>query len=232
MGRIRDSDRTRARIIEAAAAEFSEKGYDAATVSEVARRAALSKQLVHHHFRTKEALFREVHDRKFRPTVEWQEMLPDDVGDLIAERFLKRAQDAHYIRFLTWEAASGRASMPGRAARQRRIAEYGGAVRKLQAAGKLPAEVDHRLIQLAILALATYPMAYAQITRLVTGRAATDGDFQKEWYAFLQWAGRRLFRTSGRPRTAKDGARERRAASPAGARPTQRKTTRVVSRRS
>ena len=208
MGKIRDSARTRARILRAATSEFSERGYNAASVSGVARRARVSKQLIHHHFHSKEALFQEVHDLKFRPSVEWAEMLPPDATDLIAERFRKRAGDAHYIRFLTWEAAGRRGhEVPGYKARQRRIAEYGAALRAMQKSGKLPAEVDYRLIQLSIFALATYPMAFGQITRLVTGRAATDPLFQNDWREFLRWVGQRLFAGTGARRKAPSGAR-------------------------
>jgi len=194
MGKIRDSERTRKRITDAAAREFSEKGFDGATLSEIARHARVSKQLIHHHFRSKEGLFQEVHDLKFRPTDELPEILPRESADLIAERFRKRSGDADYIRFLTWEAASGRGqSVPGHDARQRRIADYGLALRLMQAEGRLPGDLDYRLIQLAILALATYPMAFGQITRLVTGRAATDKRFQQEWNEFLQRIGQKLF---------------------------------------
>ncbi len=194
MGKIRDSVRTRARILEAATKEFSDRGFNAASVSAVARRAQVSKQLIHHHFRSKEALFREVHDLKYRPVGGWEEPLPDDPAKLFAERFRKRAGDANYVRFLTWEAASRRGrEVPGYDARQRRIAGYGAALKTLQKEGKLPAEVDHRMIQLGIFALATYPMAFGQFTRLVTGRAATDPRFQRDWDRFLRWIGSRLF---------------------------------------
>ena len=69
-------------------------------------------------------------------------------------------------------------------------------------AGGLPRGADYRLIQLAILALATYPMAFGQIARLVTGRATTGARFRRDWYAFLRWIGRRLFSPPGKPGTA------------------------------
>jgi AcrR family transcriptional regulator len=53
---------TLARILTAARAEFSEKGLDAARLESVARRANVTKQLVHHYFQTKEALYRVVFD--------------------------------------------------------------------------------------------------------------------------------------------------------------------------
>lgn len=210
MGKIRDSKRTRQRILNAAAKEFSERGFNGVALSAIARRARISKQLIHYHFRSKERLFQEVHDLKFRPAAELQELLPREPADLIAERFQRRAGDVDYIRFLTWEAASGRGhTVPGHAARQRRIADYGAAIRLMQAEGKLPEDLDYRLIQLAILSLATYPMAFGQITRLVTGRAATDARFQREWYEFLRRIGHRLF---GKARPPRKRARAARAA--------------------
>lgn len=200
MGKIRDSERTRKRITDAAAREFAAKGFDGATLSEIARRARVSKQLIHHHFRSKEGLFQDVHDLKFRPADELHEALPRESADLMSERFRMRAGDTDYIRFLTWEAASGRGqTVPGHDARQRRIADYGLALRLMQAEGRLPKDLDYRLIQLAILALATYPMAFGQITRLVTGRSATDKRFQQEWNAFLQRIGQKLFGKADTP---------------------------------
>ncbi|MBI4195060.1 MAG: TetR/AcrR family transcriptional regulator [Betaproteobacteria bacterium] len=194
MGKTRDSDRTRKRILECAVKEFSERGFDGARISEIARRARLSKQLIHHHFRGKEALFQAVHDLKFRPTTLWNETLPPDPADLFAERFRKRAKDLDYLRFLTWEAASARnRKVPGEAARGERLAQYGAGLRLLQAEGRLPRDLDSRLLQLAILALATYPMAFTQITRMVTGHAGPDRRFQREWHEFLRKLGKKLF---------------------------------------
>jgi TetR/AcrR family transcriptional regulator len=194
MGKIRDSARTRQRILDAAAREFAERGFDGATVSGIARRSKMSKQLIHHHFRTKEGLFQQVHDVRFRPQMETKELLPRRATDLIAERFEKHAGDADYIRFLTWEAASGRArAIPGHTARQRRIADYAAAIRTMQADGRLPAGFDPEFIQLAVLALSTYPMAFGQITKLVTGLSPEDVRFRRKWHDFLQQLGRRLF---------------------------------------
>lgn len=194
MGKIRDSARTRGRILNAAAAEFAEKGYDAATVAGIARRCKLSKQLIHHHFGGKEKLFQSLHDVRFRPRLEDHEIAPTDAADLFADRYRKHAGDTDYIRFQTWEAARGRTQgLPGQAARRRRIAQYGAAIRHMQAEGRLPAKLNPQFVQLAAFALSTYPMAFGQITRLVTGKSNTDPQFQREWEAFLRELGARLF---------------------------------------
>ena len=89
--------------------------------------------------------------------------------------------------------------MPGRAGRQKRIADYGKVLQQLQADGSLPGDVDHRMLQLAILSLATYPIAFPQITLLVTGRAATGAGFQKDWQACLRWIGQRILAPDAAP---------------------------------
>ncbi len=195
--RVRDGKATRKRIVRAALKEFTDKGYEATTISRIAKRARVSKQLLSHHFPTKERLFQEVHDLRFRDA-NVVEALPSNPADLIAERFRLRAKDVDYVRFLTWEAASGPGSkVPGRDARLRRIIDKGSAIRELQARGEVPRYLDHRLIQLAVTSLATYPLAFGQITQLITGRDPRDARFQEQWYRFLQAIGQLLFDPSG-----------------------------------
>ncbi len=53
--------------------------------------------------------------------------------------------------------------------------------------GTLPKTVKAELLQLALYALATYPLAYAPITRMVTGKLRAK--FQQEWMGFLDQLG-------------------------------------------
>lgn len=212
MGKIRDRDRTRGRILDAAAREFVEHGFDGTALADVSRRARASKQLILHHFGSKEGLFHAVLDIKFRAAIDNSDDPLQAPSDVIAERFRRRAHHLDYIRFITWEAASGRTgAIPAQEVRQRRVSQFGASLRDMQARGRLPAELDHALLQLAILALATYPMAFGQITQLVTGRLPTDPRFQRAWYDFLRLLGQRLLAVS--PPTAKrSSARPRRSA--------------------
>lgn len=191
------SDGTRARILSAAAREFVEKGFGAVTISQVAQRAKVSKQLVHHHFSGKEELFATVHETLFRPSTNWDEEMPGKPADLIAERFKKRAENIDYMRVLTWEAAGIRnGTLPGEKERQQRIAHYATELKLLQAQGKIPADMDHRMIHLTILALASYPLSFSQVTRLVTGMAGTDPKFQRLWIKHLRKVVQKLFSSS------------------------------------
>ena len=193
MGKIRDSEHTKAKVLDAAAREFVQRGFDGASLADIARRARASKQLILHHFGSKEGLFHAVLDVKFRAALQVADPQLEDPTTIIAERFRRRAGHLDYIRFLTWEAASGRTNqIPAHAVRQKRIAEFGAAIRRSHASGEFPAELDPALLQLAILALATYPMAFGQITQLVTGKLPTDPAFQRDWYDFLKIVGRRM----------------------------------------
>jgi AcrR family transcriptional regulator len=57
VGRRPGGPDTRASIVQAARAEFTERGYNAATIRQVARRAGVDPALVYHYFADKAALF-------------------------------------------------------------------------------------------------------------------------------------------------------------------------------
>jgi AcrR family transcriptional regulator len=59
----RRGEQTHARILQAAEDCFAQRGYDAASVAEICRSAAVSKGAFYHHFPSKQALFLELLDR-------------------------------------------------------------------------------------------------------------------------------------------------------------------------
>ena len=61
--RRRPAEDRRAQIVAAAFAEFGEKGFDAARLDDVARRAGIAKGTIYLHFADKAALFREMMER-------------------------------------------------------------------------------------------------------------------------------------------------------------------------
>jgi TetR/AcrR family transcriptional regulator len=63
--RKRDSIQTQERILLAAQAEFARKGYDGARVDAITERARVSKNLLYHHFGSKEALYIRVLERTY-----------------------------------------------------------------------------------------------------------------------------------------------------------------------
>ena len=63
--RIRDADRTRAEILDTAAREFAEKGFDGARVDEIAAKTRTTKRMIYYYFTSKDQLFVEVLERAY-----------------------------------------------------------------------------------------------------------------------------------------------------------------------
>jgi AcrR family transcriptional regulator len=195
MGEFRDAARTRRKIMEAARDEFAERGFAGARIESIARRAGVAKQLLYHYFPGKEALFEATLADKFQ-----QQRPATAAGDgpaaLFRERFRRACEDPVWVRFLTWEAAENREGegLIAETARREAMDRQAAAFRARQAAGDLPDDMPTEMLQLAVYALTTYPVAYAQLTELVTGRNPQDPQFQADWTAFLSLLAERLAR--------------------------------------
>lgn len=60
-------ERTRARILDAAEAQFAEHGFEAASLREIAREAGIQQPGLYNHFQSKQALYAAVLDRALTP---------------------------------------------------------------------------------------------------------------------------------------------------------------------
>jgi TetR/AcrR family transcriptional regulator len=197
--RTRDREKTRGKIVAAARAEFAAKGYAGARMEQIAARAGVNKELIYHYFHGKESLFKEVRSEQRAnaaasravPRAPLGDDTPQQPAELFAWRFQKMLADLEWIKFLTWEAAQGDA-VPDQDARRATIREAVAAIEKAQKKSALPAGLDPRMLQLAVFALATYPLAFSQITAMTTGMSAADKRFQAAWVGFLRKLGVRL----------------------------------------
>ena len=75
-------------ILDAAVAEFGEKGYDAATIRAIAERAEVDPALVHHYFDSKADLFAAAVRMPFRPQAAIDAILEGDL-DHLGERSVR-----------------------------------------------------------------------------------------------------------------------------------------------
>lgn len=106
----RDPQATRNAILEAAEQVFSEKGFAETATSELARRAGVTKSLIHHHFGSKEGLWEAIKQREFEAYHAAQSEMLDrpftpDIDVLIESitvyfRFLQARP--RFARMLTW----------------------------------------------------------------------------------------------------------------------------------
>jgi TetR/AcrR family transcriptional regulator len=107
--RRRDPDATRAAILEAAEELFLDRGPDDTPMSEIGRRAGVTKSLIHHHFGSKKELWDEIKRLHFGKYYDLQkEMIEGSPGnaELLREsiltyfRFLQT--DPQAVRYLSW----------------------------------------------------------------------------------------------------------------------------------
>ena len=99
-GRPRAGERsgasTKAAIIRSATAEFAERGYDAASLRAIARRAGVDSALVHHYFENKAGLFTASLEAPLRPDRAITVILAgprDEVGTSIVRYLLEQLED-------------------------------------------------------------------------------------------------------------------------------------------
>lgn len=183
----RDPKRTRERILAAALKEFSAKGFAGARVDRIARRARVNKRMLYHYFGNKDDLFKEILRRKLGERTMWLAAAPDDPAESLPYWFRLACQDADWIRLMEWEAlrpADGQ--LIGEAERRRAFRKGLAKLREQQANGLLAEDLDLRQTLLSMMALTTFPLAFPQITRLVTGLAPTDPAFQRQRTRFLR----------------------------------------------
>lgn len=183
----RDPERTRERILAAALQEFSARGFHGARVDAIARRARINKRMLYHYFGHKQDLFREILRRKLAERAAWLAAAPKIPMESLPYWFKLACRDMDWVRLLEWEALQG---SEGRVIdAQARAVAYKRGVAKLredQAKGLLARDFDPGHLLLSMMALTTFPLAFPQLTKLVTGRSVTDPTFQRQRIAFLR----------------------------------------------
>lgn len=183
----RDPQRAQERILAAAMAEFSAKGFAGARVDSIARRARINKRMLYHYFGNKEDLFRAILQRKLAQRAEWVAKAPGDPIEALSYWFKLASQDMDWIRLLQWESLqTGNGRLIDEEKRLANIKNGIANLRRSQAKGLVSRELDPQQMLLAMISLTTYPLAFPQITRLVTGLSVTDPEFRKRRVAFLK----------------------------------------------
>ncbi len=224
MEKTRDLARTRERILKAALAEFAANGLAGARCEDIARRARVNKRMLFYCFGSKEALYREILRRKFRERASLSESVPNDLGRAILHWYEAFSSDLEWVRLLEWEAlGNGRGALVGEEERRQYLKRTLDNLRRAQTAGLMPKQLDLTQLQISIIALTAFPLAFPQMTRLATGLAPTDPRFRRKRLQFLRWLGERL--SSGWPPTVERrkaaSAPETASRKPAKARPTR-----------
>ncbi|MEE8526895.1 MAG: TetR/AcrR family transcriptional regulator [Thermoanaerobaculia bacterium] len=156
--RRRDPDATRAAILEAAEELFLARGPDDTPMSEIGRRAGVTKSLIHHHFGSKQELWDEIKRLHFGRYYDLQkEMLASSPGtaqllhDSIVTYFRFLQSDPRAVRYLSWRLVEADDLCLDQ---EDELFELGVAkIRDAQEAGELRSDVEPISIIKAFLAL-------------------------------------------------------------------------------
>jgi len=186
--RARDPEGTRGRILDAAFIEFCAKGLAGARVDEIAARAGTNKRMLYHYFGSKEDLFRALLNEKSKRTVEDREEAPEgSLPDSLAHWQMHQLNDVDWTRLITWEAlAYGADDIVNEAERAHGWKALIASIKQAQREGDLPSELDAAQLQLSLVALVTFPVAFPQFTKMITGMAPSDPAFAKKRQKFLR----------------------------------------------
>lgn len=184
--RIRDAERTRGRILDAARHEFGMKGFDGARVEAIARRARVNKGLIFYYFQSKEELFRVLSEQRIATTVPTHRE-PVDWPLLL---FGREEETLDWVRFFLWEGLTFDASKPDalhqgelRSTSFRQVVEK---IRRQQSVGALPAGLDTHQLTFFLYVLGVYPYLLPQMAYLVTGHAPNQTEFRTGYETFLR----------------------------------------------
>jgi len=197
--RARHPVRTRTQILDAATDEFSARGLGGARVDSIARAAGVNKRMLYHYFGNKEELFSELLRRKAGQVSDVRSKAPDRFPDRLAYHQARQCADERWTRLLMFEALAFGADPI--ANREQREAGWRAAIAGIedeQSAGTLPRELDAAQLQLSLVALVTFPVAFPQYTKMITGRSPGDPRFLRERQRFLRSLARILELTAAR----------------------------------
>ena len=163
--RLRDHTRTRQLILDAALAQFSDKGYAGARVREIARQAGVNTQLISYYFGGKEGLYRELMASWYR-----QEAVMAQEGasfaDTIVAYLRAFAARPELLRMFAWEGLT-RQSDPRPQDTEPGEAPEVADIRRRQAAGEIADDIDPAFLLIflmgAAMGVATIPRHIEQI---------------------------------------------------------------------
>jgi AcrR family transcriptional regulator len=177
--------KARPKLLEAAIQEFAASGYDGATTAGIARRAKAPQPLVHHHFGSKENLFREALDvlfKEFRSEVLEADAGQGDVGAILRRFILFTARRPQLVRI--WVIESARRGPHAKYVIEKYIRPLTELMRPVLRStvseGVLPA-VDETLLLFAAQGIGSYPFLVTEQVRQLSGMDAQSDEFAKRY---------------------------------------------------
>ena len=177
----RDAEATRARIFEAATAEFAAYGIAGARVDRIAQNAQANKQLIYAYFGDKRKLFYKVLDKTL---VEVAEMVSTDITDLdkwVDEHIEYHKQHPELLRLLMWEALEVPDDETCRSEdRSARYAVKRQRIEEAQDKGLVRTDMPSPYLLMMLMGMVNYAAALPQVRNLIFGQEF-DAEKLRDW---------------------------------------------------
>ncbi|MER5749512.1 TetR family transcriptional regulator [Streptomyces sp. NPDC002088] len=186
----KDPEATKARIFEAAVAEFARYGIAGARIDRIATEAKANKQLIYAYFGNKAELFTKVLGKRMLDLAVAVPVDPDDIDGWIDRLMDYHAAHPELLRLLFWEGLEyGTTELPDEAERQEHYARKVAALQDGQDRGVVSDAIPARDLLFLLVALANWAVFVPQMSRVLVG--AEDAD-QDRLRASIKEAARRL----------------------------------------
>ena len=180
--RQRDPERTRARILDAATAEFAAHGYAGARMSAVSSAAGVNQQLISYYFDGKEGLYRAVSER-------WRDRESARIppGTPLPEQLRRYALEALHgpdgMRLLAWSGLEY--DEPDgdidHVARTERLTGNLAGIHALQRQGRLPSGIDPAVLAVMLMGAAMAPIVLPHVIRGLCDADPTSEEFLRAY---------------------------------------------------
>lgn len=174
----RDPERTKARILDAAVAEFAAKGFAGARVSEIAARAGVNKQLISYYFGGKEGLYHAMRNH-WRAEESAFADPSQPLGRLVAGYVRANTTHRDFGKLMVWQGLTDDDTPePGFVEDMRRDLEH---LRGRQEEGEFPADLDPAVVLVALFAMAAAGVSFPQLVRAVCDQDPASPEFGEHY---------------------------------------------------
>ncbi|MBR7832189.1 TetR family transcriptional regulator [Actinospica durhamensis] len=194
----RDAEATKARIFEAATAEFAAYGIAGARVDRIAQNAQANKQLIYAYFGDKKKLFYKVLDKTLVDVAESVSTEITDLDKWVDDHIDYHTEHPELLRLLMWEALEVKADETCRT--EDRAARYAVKKQKIadaQELGLARSDMPAPYLLLLLMGMINYGAALPQVRDLVFG-----SEFDTE--ALRAWTKDAVKRVAARAQDAED----------------------------
>ncbi|MFI1915294.1 TetR family transcriptional regulator [Nocardia sp. NPDC020380] len=181
MAATRDPEATKARIFEAATAEFAQYGIAGARMDRIARNAKANKQLIYAYFGDKETLFKQVLEETMLQVAASVTTDIEDLDTWIDQHIDYQRNHPELLRLQMWEALElGTANACSTELRCGRYQEKREKIGVAQDKGLLRQDMPAGQALMLLTSVINYPVALPQVARFVLG-ADADPEEVRAW---------------------------------------------------